>query len=773
MKKSRLTILAAAAVLAAVSLASSCRKVSLGDIDALTGRVDNVELELAGIDDQIAGIGTTIANLRTVVDALQASSASSSAQAQAALEARIAALEQLQESLATRDWAEGTFATLAAQQQTAATLAGVQAAVSAALAGMPEGKTVTEAIADASQSVQGWVNTQLAGYCTIGTIEGKLSAMKTELEAQTTALDGKVDSLDAALTAKIEAAKTSIDSLGTALENARTAITTAYTVAINAAKTELDGKITANTTAITAANASISTLEGQVTTLETNVDALQTALTAVQARLDKLETMVQSVVFVPKYEGGCAVVRTTSDLNSLTLEYEVFPQTCASAIATAWASDNSILALNSRSVLTRSALASIPITGVAYNSGSNLLEVSVKLNGVAGVALSSGAALAVSLTINTGATTVSSPFSDIVMPRIVDLSAGGTANCYIVKEAGEYKFNATVRGNGKKTDGTDADAIALTGATAQVLWESFGTADTPAAGSLVNSAVLDGNNVLFSATSNTGNAVIAVKDADGNILWSWHIWLAGELPQDQVYNNGAGTMMDRNLGATSATPSDGVKTFGLLYQWGRKDPFLGCSATSGTTVAKSYPDNIHSADAASSHLESNTTLDFSISNPTVFLTNGSTPYDWYCTEDTNKNDNLWKSSDASSPKTMYDPCPAGWRVPDGGDTGVWYKAFSSSSWTTATNWDSTYLGMDFGRTDKKLGSGMIWYPAAGYRHDSDGTLNDVGSGGRYWSCTPYGTDAYYLLFLNDGSVYPSDDDYRAGGCSVRCLSESR
>ena len=36
-------------------------------------------------------------------------------------------------------------------------------------------------------------------------------------------------------------------------------------------------------------------------------------------------------------------------------------------------------------------------------------------------------------------------------------------------------------------------------------------------------------------------------------------------------------MMDRNLGATSATPGN-VGSLGLLYQWGRKDPFLGSSS---------------------------------------------------------------------------------------------------------------------------------------------------------------------------------------------------
>ena len=469
---------------------------------------------------------------------------------------------------------------------------------------------------------------------------------------------------------------------------------------------------------------------------------------------------VESVVFVPRYEGGCAVVKSLSEVNSFTLDYKVLPLREGKKIADLWnadGADKSILTMNYREVSTRAGLPTLEIKEVAFDETDSLLQVTVSLADVSGIFRSKDKSLAVSLEINTGATMVSSPFTDI------DNAIEETANCYIVKEAGEYRFNATVRGNGKDTDGNDAAPIDLTGASAEVLWESFGTSDTVTEKDLISAASLESDGyVKFTATDKKGNAVIAVKK-DDTILWSWHIWLTDE-PQEQVYSGNAGTMMDRNLGATSATPSDGVKTFGLLYQWGRKDPFLGCSATSGTTVAKSYPDNIHSADAASSHLESNTTLDFSISNPTVFLKNGSTPYDWYCTNAANKNNNLWKSSAASgSPKTMYDPCPPGYRVPDGGDEGVWKKAGFAN-----TSFDSTYRGMSFSTLPA---GGTTWYPAAGYRLNDSGTLDRVGSYGRYWSCTPNGTHAYGLYFLS-GNVFPTSlSDRGAYGFSVRCLSE--
>ena len=94
-------------------------------------------------------------------------------------------------------------------------------------------------------------------------------------------------------------------------------------------------------------------------------------------------------------------------------------------------------------------------------------------------------------------------------------------------------------------------------------------------------------------------------------------------PQGQVYYNNAGTMMDRNLGATSATPGD-VGALGLLYQWGRKDPFLGGGSISSNTVAKStgtWPSAVSS--------DSNTgTIAYATSNPTTFIMRNSNNYDW-------------------------------------------------------------------------------------------------------------------------------------------------
>ena len=323
------------------------------------------------------------------------------------------------------------------------------------------------------------------------------------------------------------------------------------------------------------------------------------------------------------------------------------------------------------------------------------------------------------------------------------------ANCFIISSPEVCSFK-TVKGNSSESVGRVSSA--------EVLWESYGTSETPVVGSLVSSVSVEGDMIVFEVPDpyREGNAVIAAKDANGTILWSWHIWLTDE-PQGQIYNNNAGTMMDRNLGATSATPGD-VGALGLLYQWGRKDPFLGSASISSEVKTQS---TITWPSAVSSD-SSTGTVDFVTSHPTTFVTGvSSSSWDWHYSS---RDNTLWQSE-----KTIYDPCPVGWRVPDGGDEGVWSTARGASSYYTRS-YDSTNKGMNFSGA---LGSAStIWYPASGYRGNDYGALYDVGYYGRYWSVSPGINYAYFLYFSNDGYVSSMGNDSRAYGFSVRCLQES-
>lgn len=325
---------------------------------------------------------------------------------------------------------------------------------------------------------------------------------------------------------------------------------------------------------------------------------------------------------------------------------------------------------------------------------------------------------------------------------IVNLSKEGNANSYIVSSAGSYKFTPT-KGNSNESVGTIASAVTL--------WESFGTDVTPSAGDLIKNVKYEGGVISFETPLlfKEGNAIIAAKDAAGTILWSWHIWLTDQ-PEEQVYTNSY-RMMDRNLGATSATPGD-VGALGLLYQWGRKDPFLNSSSISESISAKStitWP-------AAVPSNASNGTIEFAISNPTTFITYNGYNNDWYYTGDTSTDNSRWRPSDHT--KAIYDPCPVGWHVP-----------ISSDVW--ANFYDTTYDNTNMGYTFSIHSPSTTWYPTSGNISYKSGNLGGVGKNATYFSRTWYGATLVDCFgFINDGNV-SSGATYRSPGYSVRCQKE--
>ena len=339
-------------------------------------------------------------------------------------------------------------------------------------------------------------------------------------------------------------------------------------------------------------------------------------------------------------------------------------------------------------------------------------------------------------------------------PVAVNLSQSGTANSYIVSSSGSYKFS-TVKGNSSESVGAVSSA--------EVLWETFGTDVTPNVGDLVKAVSYKDGEVIFQTadTFKEGNAVIAAKDASGNILWSWHIWLTDQ-PEEQEYYNNAGTMMDRNLGATSATPGD-VGALGLLYQWGRKDPFLGSSSISTSVEAKStitWPSSVSSD-------SSKGTIEYAVANPTTFITRNANNYDWqYC--DTQTIDNT-RWTEGSMDKSVYDPCPVGWRVPDGGENDVWAKAYGSYESFGYLSEDAVNYGVNF--TGIFGDASVIWYPASGERSYTGGSLSVAGIGARHWTVTTYKHYASHLYYGSFGLVMPLYTSYCSNGFSVRCVQE--
>ncbi|MEG2064917.1 MAG: DUF4906 domain-containing protein, partial [Alistipes sp.] len=106
-------------------------------------------------------------------------------------------------------------------------------------------------------------------------------------------------------------------------------------------------------------------------------------------------------------------------------------------------------------------------------------------------------------------------------------------------------------------------------ASAKVVWQ--GTAN------LISSLYVRGNTLTVNTNGKKGNAVVAICNTADEVLWSFHIWCtAGDPPRDvrcENYAKAAFYMMDRNLGAFANNPACYVDAAGLVYQWGRKDPF--------------------------------------------------------------------------------------------------------------------------------------------------------------------------------------------------------
>ena len=353
--------------------------------------------------------------------------------------------------------------------------------------------------------------------------------------------------------------------------------------------------------------------------------------------------------------------------------------------------------------------------------------------------------------------TVPHPYSEIKYldaASAQDLSYNGTANCYIVTQSGLYKFKAVKGNTSEKINSVSS---------AEILWESFGTATAPAFFDLIDGVCYKDGYVLvrISDEFKEGNAVVAVKDAEGKVLWSWHIWMT-DMPAGQVYYNTNITVMDRNLGAVSVTPGD-VGALGLMYQWGRKDPFLGSSSINSAKKALStitWPKYVASDSFTG-------TQEYALSNPTTFIAFNKMNDDWLYTDSAAADTTRWTVSTA--PKSVNDPCPYGWRVPEGGTESIWAKALGIKTSGTYT-FDSENYGIQHAG---QLGDDEnIWYPAAGCLDHVNGEVIRIGSTGAFWTVTNYKSNsplALPIYWVSNGSFYAYFYGKRAIAFPVRCV----
>ena len=191
-------------------------------------------------------------------------------------------------------------------------------------------------------------------------------------------------------------------------------------------------------------------------------------------------------------------------------------------------------------------------------------------------------------------------------------------------------------------------------------------------------------------SSARGNAVIAVYDGEGNVLWSWHIWIT-DRPAEQSFSVGEHTItfLDRNLGATKATCSnatDALATYGLYYQWGRKDPSMGPPTYNYSPInlntAPYYDFSSDEKTAAEVTQFAQPTLRNSVENPMYLILPTGQPLSYIFNWTYLRYDFLWGYDTVTgmTTKTIYDPCPYGYRVPSS-ELGALFSMGSGSAGT--------------------------------------------------------------------------------------------
>ena len=310
----------------------------------------------------------------------------------------------------------------------------------------------------------------------------------------------------------------------------------------------------------------------------------------------------------------------------------------------------------------------------------------------------------------------------------------------------------------------------------------------------------------------SGNAVVAVKK--GNIiLWSWHLWFAPQsalnkievtnlynikynfteetlgwkytkwsrsvysVPrkvkvrvEQSIANNGSRQFTDITIIQNPGNQRTGYPT---LYQAGRKDAIPATNEIKEGTFTENAGNNMSIANG--------------IQNPDKFYTYGSS---WYSNPPTGYSYfNLWSAgntaigpNDDDVIKTIYDPSPAGFKMPaPNAFTGFarYENGGSYSVSITTYNVDETYEytkflangGHNFWTNSSKTSS--IYFPVFTCRGRDYGLLNADGT--FYWSNNPVTvqvTESMGAMRITSNSIYAvNSGTYRSTGAAVRPISE--
>jgi hypothetical protein len=270
-----------------------------------------------------------------------------------------------------------------------------------------------------------------------------------------------------------------------------------------------------------------------------------------------------------------------------------------------------------------------------------------------------------------------------------------------------------------------------------------------------------------------GNAVVRIfkKDDPNKTVWSYHIWVTDYDPDNggTTWTNTYQTLktytfMNCNLGATMDNIS--LAAVGLLYQWGRKDPFPnGRKGTAGWNALNKFegmPDAGKTGTYQTESTNSDACIKESIENPTRYY--GRKQSDWYRPS---RSDLWYVDDDQNNNKTIYDPCPENWRVPayPKGALDIDAKLTSSPWYGVPTVQSSGTAGSGW-KLDNKT-----YLPPTGRRERSTGKFESQSMG--YWWTATSVVNTSHIAHYYTGTTTMSNGGQDAGwGQAVRCVKEN-
>lgn len=336
----------------------------------------------------------------------------------------------------------------------------------------------------------------------------------------------------------------------------------------------------------------------------------------------------------------------------------------------------------------------------------------------------------------------------------------GKANCIRTASAGDITLDITpyYSFSGDFTYSGKAITTANPAVKAKTVWQH--TIST-GSGDVIGTPTISGNELKVPVKGTYGNALVAICDSEEKILWSYHIWVSES--EDIPYKNdkaGDFVMMDRNLGAVSLKFKD-QNSYGYFYQWGRKDPFPRPVPLERPTSAAKYKNvGVELTQTAAANAETGT-VGYTITHPDTRLLDAAT---WHKAGDIPEG--IWGNPTGNAEggkgvKTIYDPCPEGYRVAD--------PMCYSMGWKKDKAFCDANYGYEF-TTD--AGSSKASFYTSGYLSANANCVEFLEYRGGLWTNAPISGKGL-RFYYNNADVKNTDGMAYTIGLPVRCMKETK